>query len=71
MECDKCGADAVHHAAYSGAHLCGEHLRQSVEKRVKRRVREDGLLDPDATSEKPDRWVIGRASCRERVFSSV
>jgi uncharacterized protein (TIGR00269 family) len=67
MECDKCGADAIHHAAYSGAHLCGEHLRRSVEKRVKRRVREDGLLDPDATPDDPDRWVIGLSGGKDSV----
>lgn len=59
MECDRCGDDAIHHAAYSGAHLCGDHLRRSVEKRAKRRIREDTLLDPDATPDDPDRWVIG------------
>jgi len=42
-----------------GAHLCGDHLRRSVEKRAKRRIREDTLLDPDATPDDPDRWVIG------------
>ncbi|PSQ56884.1 TIGR00269 family protein [Halobacteriales archaeon SW_8_68_21] len=67
MECDKCGADAIHHAAYSGAHLCGHHLRESVEKRVKRRVREDGLLDPDATPGDPDRWVIGLSGGKDSV----
>ncbi|OYR42432.1 MULTISPECIES: TIGR00269 family protein [unclassified Halorubrum] len=67
MECDKCGADAVHHAAYSGAHLCGEHLRRSVEKRVKRRVREDSLLDPEATPDDPDRWVIGLSGGKDSV----
>ena len=67
MECDTCGADAIHHAAYSGAHLCGEHLCRSVEKRVKRRVREDGLLDSDATPEDPDRWVIGLSGGKDSV----
>jgi len=67
MECDKCGDDAIHHAAYSGGHLCGEHLCRSVEKRVKRRVREDDLLDPDATPENPDRWVIGLSGGKDSV----
>ncbi|SNR35927.1 tRNA 2-thiolation protein NcsA [Halorubrum vacuolatum] len=67
MECDTCGAEAIHHAAYSGAHLCGEHLCRSVERRVKRRVREDGLLDPDATPEDPDRWVIGLSGGKDSV----
>ncbi|WP_096390695.1 tRNA 2-thiolation protein NcsA [Halopenitus persicus] len=67
MDCDKCGADAVTHAAYSGAHLCGEHFRRSVEKRVRRRVREDGLLAPDATPDDPDRWVIGLSGGKDSV----
>ena len=67
MECDRCGDDAIHHAAYSGAHLCGAHLRRSVEKRVKRRVREDSLLDPEATPEDPDRWVIGLSGGKDSV----
>ncbi|WP_435161047.1 tRNA 2-thiolation protein NcsA [Halorubrum sp. SY-15] len=67
MECDRCGADAIHHAAYSGAHLCGVHLRRSVETRVKRRVREDGLLDPEATPDDPDRWVVGLSGGKDSV----
>ena len=55
------------HAAYSGAHLCGAHFRASVEKRVRRRVREDGLLDPDATPEDPDRWVLGLSGGKDSV----
>ncbi|QLG63821.1 tRNA 2-thiolation protein NcsA [Halorarum salinum] len=67
MDCDKCDREAVHHAAYSGAHLCGTHLRESVEKRVRRRVREDGLLPRDATPEDPERWVIGLSGGKDSV----
>ncbi|MFA9515793.1 TIGR00269 family protein [Halopenitus sp. H-Gu1] len=67
MDCDKCGADAVMHAAYSGAHLCEDHFCRSVEKRVRRRIREDVLLDPDATPEEPDRWVIGLSGGKDSV----
>jgi len=67
MECDKCGRDAVMHAAYSGAHLCDEHFRASVEKRVRRRVREDGLLSPDATPDDPETWVIGLSGGKDSV----
>jgi len=59
MDCDKCGADAVMHAAYSGLHLCEEHFCASVETRVRRRVREDNLLPDDATPEDPETWVVG------------
>ena len=59
MSCDKCKEDAVMHAAYSGAHLCEEHFRRSVERRVRRRIREDGLVADDATPEDPITWLIG------------
>jgi uncharacterized protein (TIGR00269 family) len=67
MECDKCGREAVMHAAYSGAHLCGTHLRESVDRRVRRRVREDGLLADDATPEDPETWVIGLSGGKDSV----
>jgi uncharacterized protein (TIGR00269 family) len=59
MDCDKCGAPAAMHAAYSGLHLCDSHFCRSVEKRVRRRVREDGLLGRTATPEDPETWLIG------------
>ena len=34
---------------------------------MKRRVREDGLLDPEATPEDPDRWVIGLSGGKDSV----
>jgi uncharacterized protein (TIGR00269 family) len=67
MECDRCGADAIVHAAYSGAHLCGDHLRESVEKRVRRRVRDDNLLPNDATPEEPETWVVGLSGGKDSV----
>ncbi|QLG29072.1 TIGR00269 family protein [Halorarum halophilum] len=67
MDCDKCDRAAVHHAAYSGAHLCEDHLCESVEKRVRRRVREDDLLPGDATPEDPERWVIGLSGGKDSV----
>ncbi|WP_251329529.1 tRNA 2-thiolation protein NcsA [Haloplanus pelagicus] len=67
MDCDRCGRDAVMHAAYSGAHLCGEHVRASVEKRVRRRIREDDLLPADASPENPQTWVIGLSGGKDSV----
>ena len=67
MECDKCGRDAVIFAAYSGAHLCGEHLCASVEKRIRRRIREDALLPPEATPEDPQTWVVGLSGGKDSV----
>ena len=67
MECDKCGREAVMHAAYSGAHRCDDHFRASVEKRVRRRIREDGLLPADASPENPQTWVIGLSGGKDSV----
>jgi uncharacterized protein (TIGR00269 family) len=67
MECDKCDREAVHYAAYSGAHLCGHHLCESVERRVRRRVREDDLLPRDASPENPQTWVIGLSGGKDSV----
>ncbi|MBX0297165.1 tRNA 2-thiolation protein NcsA [Haloarcula nitratireducens] len=67
MECDKCGDHAVLHAAYSGLHLCEDHLCRTVEKRLRRRVREDGLVSDDATPEDPETWVIGLSGGKDSV----
>ncbi|NUE01896.1 TIGR00269 family protein [Halorubraceae archaeon YAN] len=67
MECDKCGRDAVMNAAYSGAHLCETHFCRSIEKRVRRRIREDSLIPRDATPEDPERWVIGLSGGKDSV----
>jgi len=67
MECDKCGERAVLHAAYSGLHLCEDHLCRSVERRIRRRIREDNLLPDDATPESPERWVIGLSGGKDSV----
>ncbi|MFC7044756.1 TIGR00269 family protein [Halobacteriaceae archaeon GCM10025711] len=67
MECTKCGRDAVMHAAYSGSHLCETHFLESVERRVRRRIREDDLLPADATPENPETWVIGLSGGKDSV----
>ena len=67
MDCDRCGSEAVVHAAYSGAHLCDAHLSESVERRIRRRIREDGLLGPDATPDDPATWVIGLSGGKDSV----
>ena len=59
MDCDRCGREAVIHAAYSGLHMCESHFLESVEKRVRQRVREDKLLPDDATPENPETRVVG------------
>ena len=67
MECTKCDREAVMHAAYSGVHLCSEHFLASVERRIKRRVREDGLLSDEATPDEPETWVIGLSGGKDSV----
>jgi len=67
MDCTKCGRDAVMHAAYSGSHLCESHFLESVERRVRRRVREDDLLPADATPDDPETWVIGLSGGKDSV----
>lgn len=67
MECSKCDREAVMYAAYSGSHLCEEHFRRSVERRVRRRIREDGLVPDNATPEEPDRWLIGLSGGKDSV----
>ncbi|NIB98597.1 TIGR00269 family protein [Halobacterium sp. R2-5] len=67
MDCTKCDREAVMHAAYSGAHLCERHLFESVERRVRRRIREDDMLPDDATPEDPETWVVGLSGGKDSV----
>ncbi|WP_433624869.1 tRNA 2-thiolation protein NcsA [Halomicrococcus sp. NG-SE-24] len=67
MDCDKCDREAVMHAAYSGLHLCEEHFCRSVDKRVRRRVREDDLLSSSATPENPETWLVGLSGGKDSV----
>jgi len=39
MQCDRCGRPAVTFIRYNGSHLCADHFREYVEKRVKREMR--------------------------------
>jgi len=67
MECTKCDAEAVMFAAYAGTHLCERHLKRSVVRRVRSRIREDSLLPEDATPEDPETWVIGLSGGKDSV----
>ena len=67
MDCNKCDREAVMHAAYSGSHLCEDHFCESVERRVRSRVREDNLLPRSATPEDPETWVIGLSGGKDSV----
>lgn len=39
MKCDLCAGDAVTYIRYNGTHLCSDHFRKYVEKRVKKEIR--------------------------------
>ncbi len=67
MQCDRCNHEAVMHAAYSGGHLCETHFCDSVERRVRHRIRKDSMLAADATPEDPDTWVIGLSGGKDSV----
>ena len=67
MDCDKCGDEAVMHAAYSGLHMCADHFCRSVESRTRRRVREDNLLPDDASPDDPETWLIGLSGGKDSV----
>lgn len=55
------------HAAYSGSYLCEDHFRESVERRVRKRIREDNLLPDSATPEDPQTWVVGLSGGKDSV----
>lgn len=42
--CDRCRAPSVSWLRYSGERFCGDHLRESVERRVKRELKRQGGL---------------------------
>ena len=67
MDCDRCDEPAVMHAAYSGQHLCDTHFCQTVEKRVRRRIREDNLVPDDATPAEPATWIVGLSGGKDSV----
>ena len=66
MQCSKCDGDAVMGAPYAGTHLCESHFLEWVEKRIRRRIRSDGLMG-DATSEDPATWVVGLSGGKDSV----
>ena len=67
MQCDKCGDEAVMHAAYSGMHLCAEHFCRSVDSRVRKRIRDDALLPESASPDDPQTWLIGLSGGKDSV----
>jgi len=46
VKCDLCPFDAVTYIRYNGSHLCSEHFKAYVERRVKREIRKQVDLKP-------------------------
>lgn len=65
--CTRCDHRAVTHLAYSGQHLCEQHFREAVERRVRSRIREDKLLPQTATPANPQQWLVGLSGGKDSV----
>jgi uncharacterized protein (TIGR00269 family) len=48
-ECDKCGSPAVTYIRHAGSHLCGEHFKDLVERRVQKAIRAQADLSGGGT----------------------
>jgi len=46
MKCDKCGKEAVIFQKYSGMHLCAHHEIEDVERKIKKRMRQERSVVP-------------------------
>jgi len=46
MKCDKCGKEAVILQKYSGMHLCATHEMEDVERKIKKRMRQERTVVP-------------------------
>lgn len=46
MKCDKCGKEAVIFQKYSGMHLCAHHEIDDVERKIKKRMRQERMVVP-------------------------
>lgn len=46
MKCDKCGKESVIYQPYSGMHLCAQHEILDVERKIKRRMRQERMVVP-------------------------
>lgn len=65
--CDRCDEAAVIHVAYAGQHLCEAHFFESVDRRVRRRIRKDELYDGTECT-----WLIGISGGKDSaVLASI
>jgi uncharacterized protein (TIGR00269 family) len=45
MNCKQCGSKSYFELRYSGHHVCGRHFRELFERRVKRTIRQNNLIE--------------------------
>ena len=58
QSCSRCDNPATIHQIYSGQHLCGMHLSQSIRKRVSKALRTQLVLPSNARDEEGNPSVI-------------
>ncbi|HHI30396.1 MAG TPA: TIGR00269 family protein [Candidatus Methanoperedenaceae archaeon] len=49
MKCDRCNRSAVIFQKYSSAHLCGYHLKEDIERKIKRDIRKYRMVEKNDT----------------------
>lgn len=49
MKCDKCNSPAIIHQRYSGMHLCKDHFKDDVERKIKGTIRRHGMIEKNDT----------------------
>ena len=56
--CSRCRSDAIVHQVYSGQHLCGKHLAESIRKRTSKELRSQLELPKNALRDDGSRFRI-------------
>ena len=57
-KCSRCKLPSIVHQPYSGQHLCGRHLSDSVRRRTSRELRRQLILPKDARKEDGSPFVV-------------
>ena len=57
-KCSRCKLPSIVHQPYSGQHLCGRHLSDSVRRRTSRELRRQLSLPKDARKEDGSPFVV-------------
>ncbi|MFP4590847.1 MAG: TIGR00269 family protein [Halobacteriales archaeon] len=66
VACSRCGEEAVTSLPYAGTDLCEAHLCASVEKRVRRRIRSDGLFRGENVT-----WLVGLSGGKDSAVAAT